>query len=646
MREPDRSVWRRSANGSKVEGTVAKVELGQHRLQSTDSYTNPVFKRSFPDPFVLKFGGSFYGYSTGFSSDGKSVFPVIRSTDLVDWEDVGAAMDPLEAAPPFYWAPEVTYSDGRFYLYYSCGNEVNMELRVAVSDRPDTGFIDSDVRLTSEQFAIDAHVFIDDDGQRYLFYATDFLSHSHIGTGTVVDRMVDWFQLEGSPRPVTRAKYDWQVYDPRRAEKGNVRWHTVEGPSVLKRKGKYFQMFSGGNWKNESYGVGSAVSERVLNSEEWKQSIDGTTILPILRTVDKVLGPGHNSVVPGPNNRELFCVYHSWVNDQRVMSVDRMDLVDDRIIVLGPTVSAQPKPFPPRSASQPDESGTRIFEGVAPDFLLEATFRLLSHDDGLGFYIMDADRSRIAELSLSHGNPYFSWGNYSDRPRLLPTEVRFSDYQCLWIEVNRQKLQLRLNGRLWYDTDFDVPLGNIQIEIAQSPGAEILNLDLTEGFVDMFESDLGSEDSGWLCLSGDAAINTEQRGLVISSQSTLSIAAKGACFGEFEFASNVRSLSGSGVGFALLSSDDKVEMLIECASTETAQLVFETGIRTEMITLPTEYSLSRYTQFRFVKQDGHLAIDLEGMRLAQIKVSSDPSRLGIVTNGRLSVEMVRAVRIG
>src|SRR5215213_99680 len=224
-----------------------------------ETYLNPVYPHSFPDPFVLKFRGEYYAYCTDFSRDGK-VFGVLHSRDLVNWQEIGGAMQPLKNDSPFYWAPEVTYHNGKFYLYYSVGNEALMELRVATSDRPDGGFVDSGHRLTNEDFAIDAHVFEDTDGARYLFYATDFLEHTHIGTGTVVDRMVDWTRLEGNSRPVTRAKHDWQVYDPNRAEKVGVRWHTVEGPAVIKYRGRYFQMYSGGNWQNTSYGVSFAVT--------------------------------------------------------------------------------------------------------------------------------------------------------------------------------------------------------------------------------------------------------------------------------------------------------------------------------------------------------------------------------------------------
>ena len=256
-------------------------------------------------------------------------------------------MDPLPGDATCYWAPEVIYDNGQFLLYYSAGNEERMRIRVAVADHPAGPFLDSGRTLTTEDFAIDAHVFEDDDGTRYLFYATDFLTHSHIGTGTVVDRMLDPFTLEGRPRAVTRPRFDWQVYDPNRIEKGGVRWHTVEGPFVLKHKGLYYQMFSGGNWKNVTYGVSYAVSDSLLKGDEWLQACDGERVLPILRTLPgSVIGPGHNSVVRGPDNRQLFCVYHRWADGgtSRVLSVDRLDWAGERMLVLGPSTTTQPLP--------------------------------------------------------------------------------------------------------------------------------------------------------------------------------------------------------------------------------------------------------------------------------------------------------------
>ena len=328
------------------------------------TFENPVYGEDFPDPFVLKHAGVFWAYATGYGADG-NCFPVMRSDDLVAWEPAGSAMAALAERPPCMWAPEVWYEEGRFYLYYSAGNEEQMELRVAVAEAPDGPCVDAGVRLTSEEFAIDAHVFRDRDGAKYLFYATDFLEHTHIGTGVVVDRMRDPLSLEGAPRPVVRAQYEWQVYDPKRDSKGGVCWHTVEGPFVLERDGRYAMMFSGGNWQNESYGVGFATTDRVLADGEWSQYCDGAFTRPVLTSAAGVRGPGHNSVVRGPDNRQLYCVYHYWPDDLRgrVMAIDRLEWVGDRLVILGPTVAPQPAPNRAR-----DLAGLASWEIVAGDW--------------------------------------------------------------------------------------------------------------------------------------------------------------------------------------------------------------------------------------------------------------------------------------
>ncbi len=314
-------------------------------------YLNPVYPHDFSDPFVMNYRGEFWGYCTGFQPDG-GVFGIIHSTDLVHWEYIASAMRPIAGEHPCYWGPEIVdagiwRTDGmpKLLLYYSVGNEETMQIRVAGSDVPQGPFHDLGITLTKEPFTIDPHVFTDEDGSRYLFYATDFLTHTHVGTGTAVDRMIDPFTLEGKPEPVTRARYEWQVYDSKRAAKGGVKWHTVEGPFVLKHHGKYYQMFSGGNWQNLSYGVSYAVSDTIKPGHEWTQHADGAKILPILRTIPgKVIGPGHNSVVTGPDGIELFCVYHVWHDGVRAMAIDRMEWIDDDLIIHGPTTTEQPSP--------------------------------------------------------------------------------------------------------------------------------------------------------------------------------------------------------------------------------------------------------------------------------------------------------------
>ncbi|MEP7218536.1 MAG: glycoside hydrolase family 43 protein, partial [Bacteroidota bacterium] len=437
-------------------------------------FRNPVFNHPAPDPYVLKHLGEYWGYATGFTGDGRA-FGIIHSTDLVHWTHVGGAMEPLPGGMGCYWAPEVVYDNGRFLMYYSVGMEVWMQIRVAVADNPAGPFVDSGHILTREEFAIDAHLFVDEDGERYLFYATDFLQHTHIGTGTVMDRMLDPFTLAGNPQPVTRARYDWQIYDPDRADRGGVRWHTVEGPTVLKRKGIYFEMFSGGNWQNPSYGVSYATTDDIASMGEWEQAGDGERLLPILRTIPgKVIGPGHNSVVRGPDNRQLYCIYHRWAEDgsDRVLCIDRMDWVGDRMVVLGPSTEPQPAPtlptirgfdaaggWQPKSgewalgngdATQQGHGVARLEPGLGT-FLLEVYVKS-DAADGLGRFGIALAGERGEEINILLDPAGRSIGVARGEEILgsitPPGDFRFDAFHLLRLEVNYRQLRFLLDGTI------------------------------------------------------------------------------------------------------------------------------------------------------------------------------------------------------
>ena len=87
---------------------------------SNGTFTNPVYPGDFPDPFVLRFNGRYYAYATSpvrVTEAGQPVFPILSSTDLVHWMEQGHALRALDCPGlDAYWAPEVAYHNGRFYL--------------------------------------------------------------------------------------------------------------------------------------------------------------------------------------------------------------------------------------------------------------------------------------------------------------------------------------------------------------------------------------------------------------------------------------------------------------------------------------------------------------------------------------------------
>jgi GH43 family beta-xylosidase len=346
------------------------------------TYTNPVYPGDFPDPFVLRFNGRYYAYATGFAEDGRA-FRMLSSEDLVHWNAEGGALPRLELeGAELYWAPEVAYADGRFYMYYATGRDADPDhhLRVAVAEHPLGPWTDAGLNLTpSEIFAIDAHPFRDPvDGQWYLFYARDRLEEPFAGTGLAVDRLVAMDRLEGAPRDVLRPFAAWQVFELKRAVKKGLDWYTVEGPFVVREGGRYVCFYSGGRWENPNYGVGFAVADHPLGPWVEETGREGPPVLTTLP--DHVIGPGHNSVVIGPDLVTQYVVYHGWdpACTARYPRIDALGWRGGVPYASGPTWEPMPAPRLPSVLGYFDEgSGAWSFRaGEALVSLSDADLRL------------------------------------------------------------------------------------------------------------------------------------------------------------------------------------------------------------------------------------------------------------------------------
>ncbi|UOQ82084.1 glycoside hydrolase family 43 protein [Hymenobacter sp. 5414T-23] len=248
---------------------------------SARTYTNPVYAGQFPDPFVLRHQGRYYAFGTtgqGRTPDGR-IFTLLTSTNLVDWKNAGGALTPpAGAAGADFWAPEVIYHNGTFYMYYSMGGgaigaSVGHRLHVATSKTPEGPYQQvALLDVPDSKFTIDAHPYRDSDGQWYLFYARDFIDTNNgyrPGTGLVVDRLVNMTSLAGESKTVMRARHDWTVFEKNRTmplydNQTFKEWHTLEGPFMRKHNGKYYCFYSGANFLTPRYGVDYCVAETIM----------------------------------------------------------------------------------------------------------------------------------------------------------------------------------------------------------------------------------------------------------------------------------------------------------------------------------------------------------------------------------------------
>ncbi len=323
---------------------------------ATLTYTNPVYAGSMPDPSVMRIKGVYYAYGTTGNErlpDGR-IFTLLRSTDLVNWEKLGGALTPPSPNPQIqYWAPEITVNDGKCYLYYAMGGlePEKFEIRIALSDRPEGPFTDNGQALVdceTNRFTIDPFPFRDDDGQWYFFYARNFTNSApgeYPGTALVVDRLVDMTRLAGDCRVVVRARYNWTLYQAdRRMDVYNAtfNWHTIEGPCVVKHAGRYYCFYSGANYQTTRYGVDYVVAEHPLGPYVGQGDFPR-----VLRSVPgRVRGPGHHSIVPGPDGKSQWIVYHAWDPTMKIrqMCIDKLVWTGDQPTCLGPTFTAQKAP--------------------------------------------------------------------------------------------------------------------------------------------------------------------------------------------------------------------------------------------------------------------------------------------------------------
>jgi beta-xylosidase len=316
------------------------------------THINPVYGSYFADPFVWKHGSVWYAIGTGATeASGQvlgKVFPVLQSVDFQQWQFGGhALLRPDPGVGNTFWAPEVACQDGTFYLYYSVGYaDRKHQLRVATSSSPQGPYEDTGrtlIRCDACPFAIDAHPFQDDDGQWYLFYARDFLDvteRARAGTALAVTRMRSMTELDGTGQVVLRARSDWQRCQSSRTMYGAVYdWHTLEGPFVHKHDGRYYCFYSGGRWGTESYGVDYGVAGSIMGPYSDAGNESGPRVL---RTIpNHILGPGHNSVVEGPDALD-YIVYHAWDRKMtaRQMFIDRLTWTADGPRSEGPTWGA------------------------------------------------------------------------------------------------------------------------------------------------------------------------------------------------------------------------------------------------------------------------------------------------------------------
>lgn len=376
-------------------------------------YKNPIIDADYSDPDVCRVGNDYYMTSSSFAC-----FPglqILHSTDLVNWEIIGAAIvgDDYPVLPEYkgtnldwrkqiqhgnyVWAPSIRYHDGWFYIY--CGDPDQGLFMTKTQDPASTW--EPIVWVMKGKGLIDCCPLWDEDGKAYI-------SHGCAGSRAGVKSVL--FVAPMSPDGTKVIGPSRIVYD------GHEDQPTIEGTKFYKRNGYYYIMSPAGGVK-----YGWQVELRSKNPfgpyEEYVGLAQGS--------VKTVNGPHQGAWVDTQNGEDWFLHFQDKHAYGRVVHLQPAKWVNDWLVIgedkdgdgCGEPVLKWKKPNLPSSGDfQPAEDDDFDAIELGKQWQFEGPF---SHY----WYFCDANKSKLRLYGVLQPETYH---NLSDLQNALlqkfPTE--------------------------------------------------------------------------------------------------------------------------------------------------------------------------------------------------------------------------------
>ncbi len=191
---------------------------------------NPIVQTKFTaDPAPMVLGDTVFLYTSHDDDEAEGFIMkewlLYTSTDMVNWTDHGAVASLRDfswTADNGAWAPQVVERGGRFYMYCPVAQrDAWMSIGVLVADSPYGPFSDplGKPLIANSTDDIDPTVFIDDDGQAYLYWGNPNIYYVKLNE--------DMISYSGDIVKCDEKPEDYQ-----------------EGPWFYKRQGKYYLAYA------------------------------------------------------------------------------------------------------------------------------------------------------------------------------------------------------------------------------------------------------------------------------------------------------------------------------------------------------------------------------------------------------------------
>ncbi len=280
------------------------------QAQVETTYRNPVLPGDLPDPTVIRVGNTYY--AAGTSSEWAPAYRLYESKDLVNWQYLGGLFNETpEWTMGSYWAPELYYHDGTYFVYYTARRKSDRKSFIGVATTKDIrkGFTDHGLIIEWTNEAIDAYV-LEWQGKRYITWKAYGLDKGRTIEILGSELTDDGLRLKGDVFNLVTAEHNWEAGG-------------IEGQCIVEHDG-YLYMFYAGNaccGPRCNYMTGVARSRSIRGP--WEKYADN----PILHGDDAWRCPGHGTLVETPDKR-FFYLYHAY-NTQSNVYTGRQGMMDE-----------------------------------------------------------------------------------------------------------------------------------------------------------------------------------------------------------------------------------------------------------------------------------------------------------------------------
>lgn len=273
--------------------------FGLFFLCNTLNAQTPNVPGDFPDPSIIKVGDTYYTSAT--SSNWMPAYPILKSKDKKNWEWVTNIFPEKPGwADHYFWAPELSYENGKVYVYYTARRKGGaLSVAVASADHPEGPYKDHGPLVEQPMGSIDGFPMRDETGKLYLIWKEDGNSQKKPTITWIQEMDEERTKLLGERKELFRNTEEWER-------------NLIEGASFFKHNEYYYAIYAAAG----CCGLGCTYATGVARSKSLHGPWEKYTNNPLLTEDGDWKCQGHGTAFK--DGDKYYFMYHGYHKNENV----------------------------------------------------------------------------------------------------------------------------------------------------------------------------------------------------------------------------------------------------------------------------------------------------------------------------------------